>query len=82
VESNVHVNPDIIILDSLPSYCPTALLFGANVGLNIENKSTDVMSFVCLLCIEQFFQYVCDQTNLLMLAKSSVLHCASLQNIL
>lgn len=58
MESNVHVNPDIIIPDSSPSYCPTALLFAANVDLNIENESTDVITFVCLLCIEEFDQYM------------------------
>jgi hypothetical protein len=54
VESNVCEISGHAILDSSPSYCLTAPTFTANVGLNIENESTDVTSFVNLFFSKEF----------------------------
>jgi hypothetical protein len=67
--SNMRETSGHAIPDSLPSYCPTAPSYTANVGLNIEQEHRCHVLCECIFT-EEFFQYVCVTRQIFMLAKS------------
>jgi hypothetical protein len=63
VSGAVQVSEDIP--DTSPGYRPPLPNFAVNVGLNADITNTDdVMSFVNLFTTDEFFKFICDQTNL------------------
>jgi hypothetical protein len=63
VSGAVQVLEDIP--DISPGYRTPSPNFAANVGLNVDTvNSDDVMSFVNLFITDEFFEFICDQTNL------------------
>jgi hypothetical protein len=63
VSGAVQVSEDIP--DTSSSYHPLSPNFAANVGLNVDiTNSDDMISFVNVFITDEFFEFICDQTNL------------------